>query len=120
MGSANYLSGGITSNPWRSSHLLHIGAEFAPLDWLTIRGGYSDKAEVFEQEGNPFQGDPVYSTIISGGLGFTWQNIKLNITYEYFNIKYDDLLQDAVFLNNAKNNIITAEFAYNIFMPWSK
>jgi hypothetical protein len=120
MGSANYLSGGITSNPWRSSHLLHIGAEFAPLDWLIIRGGYSDKAEVFEQEGNPFQGDPVYSTVISGGLGFNWQNIKLNITYEYFNVKYDDLLQDAVFLNNSKNNIITAEIAYNINMPWSK
>jgi len=113
MGSANYLNGGVTTNPWRSSHLLHIGAEFAPLDWLTIRGGYSDKAEVFEQEGNPFLGDPVYSTIISGGLGFAYQNLKLNLTYEYFNVKYDDLLQDAVFLNNAKNNYIMAEISYN-------
>ena len=113
MGSANYLNGGVTTNPWRSSHLLHIGAEFAPLDWLTIRGGYSDKGEVFEEEGNPFQGDPVYSTIISAGLGFAYQNLKLNLTYEYFNIKYDDLLQDAVFLNNAINNYITAEFSYN-------
>ena len=113
MGSANYSTGGVTTNPWRSSHLLHIGAEFAPLDWLTIRGGYSDKAEVFEQEGNPFQGDPVYSTIISGGLGFAYQNLKLNLTYEYFNVKYDDLLQDAVFLNNAKNNFIMAEISYN-------
>jgi hypothetical protein len=113
MGSANYLTGGVTTNPWRSSHLLHIGAEFAPLDWLTFRGGYSDKAEVFEQEGNPFQGDPVYSTIISGGLGFTYENLKLNLTYEYLNVKYDDLLQDAVFLNNAKNNNIMAEISYN-------
>jgi hypothetical protein len=120
MGNANYSSGAVTSNPWESSHLLHIGAEFAPLDWLTIRCGYSDKAEVFEEEGNPFLGDPVYSTIISGGLGFTYQNLKLNITYEYFNVKYDDLLQDAVFLNSAKNNYITAEISYNIYMPWSK
>jgi hypothetical protein len=120
MGSANYVAGGVTTNPWKSSHLLHIGAEFVPLDWLTIRGGYSDKAEVFEQEGNPFLGDPVYTTIISGGLGFGWQNVKLNITYEYFNIKYDDLLADAIFLNNSKNNYLTAEIIYNINMPWSK
>jgi hypothetical protein len=113
MGSANYLTGGVTTNPWKSSHLLHIGAEFAPLDWLTFRGGYSDKAEVFEQEGNPFQGDPVYSTVISGGLGFTYENLKLNLTYEYSNVQYDDLLQDAVFLNNAKNNNIMAEISYN-------
>ena len=120
MGSANYLAGGVTTNPWRSSHLLHIGAEFAPLDWLTLRCGYSDKAEVFEEEGNPFLGDPVYTTIVSGGLGFSWENIKLNITYEYFNVKYDDLLQDAVFLNNAKNNYITAEISYNLSLPWSQ
>jgi hypothetical protein len=120
MGSANYLTGGVSTNPWKSSHLLHIGAEFAPLDWLTIRCGYSDKAEVFEEEGNPFLGDPVYSTIISGGLGFSWENLKLNITYEYFNVKYDDLLQDAVFLNSAKNSYLTAEIAYNLSWPWSK
>jgi hypothetical protein len=120
MGNASYLSSGVTTNPWKSSHLLHLGAEYSPLNWLTIRGGYCDKAEVFEQEGNPFQGDPVYSTIISGGLGISWEGLKLNITYEYFNVKYDDLLQDAVFLNNAKNNYITAEIAYNISMLWLK
>jgi hypothetical protein len=107
------LSSGVTSNPWKSSHLLRLGAEFAPLDWLTVRGGYSDKAEVFEQEGNPFIGDPVYSTIISGGLGFKYHNFRLNLTYEYSNIKYNDLLQDAVFLNNAKNNYFVTEFSYN-------
>jgi hypothetical protein len=120
MGSANYLAGGVSTNPWRSSHLLHIGAEFVPLDWLTLRCGYSDKAEVFEEEGNPFLGDPVYTTIISGGLGFSWENFKLNITYEYFNVKYDDLLQDAVFLNSAKNSFLTAEITYNLNLPWSK
>jgi hypothetical protein len=120
MGSANYIIGGVTTNPWKSSHLLHIGAEYAPLDWLTIRGGYSDKAEVFEQEGNPFQGDPVYSNVISGGLGLTYENLKLNLTYEYSNVKYDDLLQQAVFLNNSKNNYIVAEIVYNLYLPWSK
>ncbi|MDR3665458.1 MAG: hypothetical protein P4L35_01325 [Ignavibacteriaceae bacterium] len=120
MGSANYLSGGITTNPWRSSHLLHIGAEFAPLDWLTFRCGYSDKAEVFEEEGNPFLGDPVTTTIISGGLGLSWENLKLNITYEYFNVKYDDLLQDAVYLNSAKNSYLTLEIAYNLNLLWLK
>jgi hypothetical protein len=120
MRSANYISNGVTTNPWKSSHLLHIGAEYAPLDWLIIRGGYSDKSEVFEQEGNPFEGDPVYSTVISCGLGFSYQNLKLNLTYEYFNVKYNDLLQDAVFLNNAKNNYIVAEISYNISLPWSQ
>ncbi len=113
MNNANYLSGGVTSNPWKSSHLLHLGAEFSPLNWLTFRGGYSDKAEVFEQEGNPFAGQPVYTTAITAGLGLRWENFNLNFTYEYYNVKYDDLLQDAVFLNNAKNNFFVTEIAYN-------
>jgi hypothetical protein len=113
MGVADYINSGVTSNPWRSSHLLHLGAEYSPFNWLTIRGGYSDKAEVFEEEGNPFPGDPVYSTILSCGVGLNWQNLKVNITYEYFNVKYDDLLQDAVFLNSAENNYIVTEISYN-------
>jgi hypothetical protein len=113
MDNATYLNSGVTTNPWKSSHLLHLGAEYAPFNWLTLRCGYSDKSEVFEQEGNPFAGDPVYTTIISGGLGLHYQNFTLNFTYEYFNVKYDDLLQDAVFLNNAKNNYIGTEISYN-------
>jgi hypothetical protein len=113
MGVADYINNGVTTNPWRSSHLLHIGAEYSPLNWLSIRGGYSDKAEVFEEEGNPFPGDPVYSTILSCGLGLKWQNLKMNFTYEYFNVKYDDLLQDAVYLNRAENNYISTEISYN-------
>lgn len=114
MNNAEYKNAGVTSNPWKSSQLLHIGAEYAPMDWLTILAGFSDRAEVFEQEGNPFQGEPVYSTVVSGGLAFSYQNAILKLTYEYNKVKYNDLLQDAVFLNSAKNHYVSAEFTYNI------
>lgn len=120
MANVTYENSSITTNPWKSSNLLHLGAEYSPLEWLTIRGGYSDMAEVYEQEGNPFTGDPVYSTVISAGVGFNWQNLKLNLTYEYMNLKYNDLLQDAVYLNSSKNSFISAEIAYNINLPWVK
>ncbi|MBI2418970.1 MAG: hypothetical protein HYV28_13930, partial [Ignavibacteriales bacterium] len=114
MDKAEFTAVSNTSNPWKSSQILHVGAEYAPMDWLTILAGFSDQAQVFEQEGNPFPGEPVYSTIISAGLGFSYQDCKLKLAYEYNNLKYNDLLQDAVFLNNAKSHYVSAEFTYNI------
>jgi len=120
MAKADYESGGNTTSPWKSSQLFHMGVEYSPLEWLTVRGGYRDQAEVYEPEGNPFEGDPVSSTVISAGLGLKYQSFILNLTYEYVNVKFDDMLQDCVILNSAKNNYISAEISYNIDLPWFK
>ena len=105
---------GASSSPWKSAQVLRVGVEYSPLSWLTIRGGVRDDAEVFEQEGNPFEGDPVSSTVISAGCGISYAGFKLNLTYEYQNLKYNDMLQDCVIFNNSKAQNIMAEISYNI------
>lgn len=118
MANASYEADGTSSNPWTSSQLLHIGVEYTPLNWLTLRGGYRDQAEVFEPEGNPILGEPVSSYVISAGCGINYYNVKLNLTYEYSNVRFNDLLQDCVIMNTSKGQNLIAEISYNI--PWFK
>jgi len=114
MANADYETSTSTTSPWKSSQLLRAGVEYSPLNWLTLRAGVRDDAEVYEQEGNPFEGDPVTSTIVSAGCGITYAGVKLNLTYEYQNFKFNDMLQDCVIFNNSKRQNITAEISYNI------
>lgn len=107
---------GSTANPWKSASLLRAGIEYSPAAWLTLRGGVRDDAEIFEPAGNPFEGDPVTSSVISGGIGLKYMGANLNLTYEYHMLKYTDMLQDAVYKNQDKNQILSAEINYNI--PW--
>lgn len=111
-------SSGQSTSPWKSAQLLRVGVEYSPINWLVLRAGVRDQAEVFEQEGNPFEGDPVSSTAISAGCGVSFAGLKLNLTYEYSNVKFEDMLQDCVIKNSSKTQNIIAEISYNI--PWMK
>jgi opacity protein-like surface antigen len=115
MANADYESAdGSTTSPWKSSQALRAGVEYMPVNWLVLRAGVRDNSEVFEQEGNPFAGDPVSSTIISAGCGIHYSGLTLNLTYEYGNVKFNDMLQDCVILNKSKGQNIIAEISYNI------
>ena len=39
---------GVGSEPWLSFALWHVGVEYQAADWLTLRGGVRENAEVFE------------------------------------------------------------------------
>jgi opacity protein-like surface antigen len=109
---------GTESKPWRSSSVLHIGAEYAALPWLAVRAGVRGQAEVFEPEGNPLIGEPVSYTVYSVGGGFLFGGVHLNLTYEYANMKYQELWQTNVNLNNETRHTIIADVAYEIPKLW--
>ena len=102
------------SNPWLSSSLFHVGAEYTPLPWLALRGGVRQQAEVFQEAGNPLVGDPVSYSTYSLGFGVLFEGIHLNVTYEYSRMKYDDLWQTNVNLNSEIRNAVVADIAYEI------
>ncbi len=108
---------GVASNPWLSSDLFHVGAQYTPASWLIVRAGIRGQAEVFEPEGNPIAGEPVSYSIFSTGCGLLFGPARLNITYEYAQMKYQDIWASAISLNKDSRHTIVADIAYEL--PWS-
>ncbi len=108
-------SDGIRSNPWLSASVLHLGVEYRPLAWLALRSGLRGQAEVFEPEGNPIAGEPVTYSVYSAGCGISFSNMQLNLTYEYFSMKYQDVWQTNVNHNSERRHCIVADLVY--FLP---
>ncbi|MBX2992853.1 MAG: hypothetical protein KF749_17005 [Bacteroidetes bacterium] len=114
--SAQYSSPDTTYNPWLSSSVFRVGAEYRASDWLTLRAGIRGQAEVFEPEGNPIAGEPVVYSVYSTGLGFAFGPARLNIAYEYGLMKYQDVWGSNVNLNSEGRHAISADVAY--VFPW--
>jgi hypothetical protein len=114
--SAEYTSpDGFTSKPWLSAEVLHFGVEYRPLTWLALRTGLRGQAEIFEQAGNPIAGEPVIYSVYSAGCGISYSNMQLNVTYEYFSMKYQDVWQTNVNHNSERRHCIVADLIY--FLP---
>jgi hypothetical protein len=117
--SAQYTAAnGVTSNPWLSTSVFHIGAEFRVNSWLALRAGESNYKEVFEPLSNPIRGDAVNYPVYSAGCGITFENAVLNITYEYSDMNYVDMWSNAASINQQVTNNIVASLSYTI--PWTK
>ncbi len=115
--SAEYtISNGTTTNPWLSSNIFHIGMEFRPTTWLSLRAGAQEQAEIFQPVGNPLDGDPVSYTVYSCGGGLKFENVRFNFAYEYSKINYTDMWAGAVSISTKKSNAFFADLSYEI--PW--
>jgi len=79
-----------------------------------LRGGIRGQTEVFEPEGNSVEGEPVDYSIYSGGLGFLLEGMRLNLTYEYALMKYQDVWGSAISLNTERRHSIMADLSYEI------
>lgn len=109
------INGG-TSQPWAAFNVFHLGAQYEPVPWLTIRSGIRQQAEVYEPVGNPFGGEPVNYSVYSLGAGVAIENVVLNIAYEYAHMKYVDSWGAAISKNSEIIHSISADVSYEI--PW--
>ena len=107
-------TGGKESNLWLSSSALHLGAEYSPMTWLSLRVGVRGQSEVFEETGNPMPGEPVTYSVYSAGCGISLGNARLNLAYEYAPMKYQDMWQANVNLNNSTRHTIHADIVWEI------
>ncbi len=105
---------GKESNPWLSGSVVHIGAEYFPLTWLALRAGVRGQTEVFEPAGNPIIGEPVTSSVYSLGCGFFFAGVRLNVTYEYAPMEYQDMWQTNVNLNSETSHRFMASLSYEL------
>ena len=116
-GSAKYTAAdGKESYPWLSANVYHLGAEFRPIPSLAIRAGVREQAEVYQPVGNPLEGQPVSTTVYSFGVGIRVEEARLNLAYEYADMKYADTWEDAVSFNGEIRRGVVADLSYDI--PW--
>jgi len=115
--SAKYTdAAGVESNPWLSASLWHVGAEFRAYDWMAIRCGAREDAEVYEPLSNAIRGEAPRYTLYTAGLGFTFMGAQLNLTYEYGDRGYVDTWANSASVNRAFRSAYVADISYLI--PW--
>ncbi len=105
---------GIKSQPWLSSSLLRVGAQYRLLPWLILRGGMRGEAEVFSPEGAALVDEPVTYTLYTAGIGISHANMTLNIAYEHALIKYQDIWSSAISKNSERHHILSMQLIYVI------
>jgi opacity protein-like surface antigen len=109
---------GTISHPWLSASVFHAGIIYAAAPWLSLRGGVRGQVEIFEPEGNPIVGEAVSYSIYSAGAGVTFAGIQLNLTYEYAQMKYQDVWGSAISLNKTIHHTFVADVVYEIPGVW--
>ncbi len=113
MGSAVYKNpAGAKSNPWLSASLMHFGANYEAASWLTLRAGVREQATVFEEQGAPIADQPIKYSLYSVGVGIAWSSLKLDLAYEYSDLKYQDMWATNVNLNEQRTNRLLAGISF--------
>ncbi len=111
-------SDGTTTNPWLSCSILHIGGEYIAASWLILRAGVSNYQEVYQPLTEGIRGEPVNYPIYAIGCGVALGNARLNIVYEYSDMKYVDTWSNAVSINRQITNSVSASLSYEL--AWLK
>lgn len=82
-----------TSKKWRDAWRFNLGVEYALLDWMDVRAGYTyDQSPIHDDYPDymvPSNDRQMYST----GVGFKWDAWTLDLSYSYLTIKGRDYLQ---------------------------
>ncbi len=113
---AEYINtNGKETKPWLDCSSFHVGLDYQPVDFISIRLGYQNKSEVFQQHGNPMQGDPISYAVYSAGFGVRLlKSLQLNFGYEYFNIHYEDGWRLHNSVNKDMRSTIFSSISYTI------
>ncbi|MGD1045977.1 MAG: hypothetical protein ABR936_11750 [Bacteroidota bacterium] len=111
---AQYSSLSVPSNPWLDSYKFKAGFEYLPMEWLTVRCGYTKQTDVFASQNSYMPQDPVSSEAYSGGIGIKFLDAQLDLAYEYANVSYEDMWTTNVNLNQILRQTLVATISYVI------
>lgn len=109
-------SAGLESEPWQSSSLFRIGAEYELASWLVLRGGLRGEADVFVPEGSAFVDEPVGYRIYTVGVGLSFSGVRWSVAYENANVEYQDVWGSAVSRNNDVRHTVLTQLS--VALPW--
>lgn len=117
--SATYIATtGAKTHPWLSYSLLRLGAEYWATNWLAVRGGVREAAEVFQPATNALRGENVRYPVYSVGFGVKHFGATVNIAYEYANRKYTDTWSNSASINLQSTHTILVEATYELPFIW--
>jgi opacity protein-like surface antigen len=105
---------GMESNPWLSASLMHVGAEYTPTPWLSLRAGAREQAAAFQEAGAPIVDEPISYTVYSAGVGVSFDAFRFNLAYEYSDMKYQDMWATNVNFNRQTTNSVIAGISYEL------
>ncbi len=109
-------SAGQESEPWHSSSLFRIGAEYEIASWLALRGGLRGEADVFVPEGSAFVDEPVVYRVYTVGLSLSFSGVQWSVAYETADLEYHDIWGSAVSRNNDLSHTIMTQLS--VVIPW--
>ena len=107
-------AGGTGSSPWLSANILRAGVEYRATEWLAVRAGYRDVARTFAPEGTGLIGEPVTGSVYSGGAGFSFGAIGVDLAYEYQRVAYQDLWETNINDNTDVRHALLLELSVRL------
>ncbi|HOV98091.1 MAG TPA: hypothetical protein PK595_00810 [Bacteroidota bacterium] len=115
--SATYNNDVSDTNPWLSYSVIKIGAEYAPVKWMSLRAGVSEIGDVFQPATNPLRGKSVRYPVYSIGLGVSGFGATLNVAYEYSDRRYTDTWSNSASVNKkiVQNLIVSVSYIIPTF-----
>lgn len=113
--SAEYTDAvGKVSQPWLSSSILRVGAEYRAAEWLTLRAGVTSFEENFSGVTPPLRGEPVTYPVYAVGCGVHLFGATLDLTYEYADRKFVDTWSNAASINRQFAHTLVAGVSYRL------
>lgn len=115
MSAAEFITKDTTTKPWLDGSAVRVGMEYLPVPWLALRGGYQILSEVFQSQAYGLKNDAVTYSVYSVGAGAQiLPNLRLNIAYEYINLKYEDAWSTNANANTEMRYNIVAGISYDL------
>jgi opacity protein-like surface antigen len=112
---AEFEKDGVISHPWLDASAIHFGINWEPTNSLFLRFGYRKQNETFTPKNSPFPDQPVSYNTYSAGLGVQLiPNLVLNVAYEFYEMKYEDVWAQSYHINTLTSNSISAELTYSL------
>jgi long-subunit fatty acid transport protein len=106
---------GTTTKPWLDASTFRFGLNWTPTTTLALRFGYRKQKETFVAKNAAFLGDPISYNAYSAGVGYKIiPKLLLNVAYEFYQMKYEDVWAENYNINNLKSHSISAELSYTL------
>jgi opacity protein-like surface antigen len=106
---------GVISKPWRDASTFRFGLNWTPASELAVRFGYRKQKETFVPQNAAYLSDPVSYNVYSAGVGYKIiPNLLLNVAYEFYQMKYEDVWAENYNINNLKSHTVSAELSYTL------
>ncbi|MCX6138691.1 MAG: outer membrane protein transport protein [Ignavibacteriales bacterium] len=100
-------------HPWINNRAtMRFGVEYCADDMLALRGGYRQDIQAFSPDGSAIIDEPARGGVYSLGAGFAMGNILIDVAYEYWRLKFDDVYQSNTNYNSREQHQFMMEIAY--------